>query len=507
MANTIKIKRAASVSSTAPSLAEGELAYNEYNKELFIGTSGSNLQTIGGKIGDTVQAYDAGLEAIAGLTTAANKMVYTTGSDVYATTALTSTARTLLDDTSVSAMRSTLGVDSAGTSNYVLTTATASALGGIKVGANLTITAGVLAAASSYVLPTATTTVLGGIKVGTDLGMNGGVMNVLSSSSAEASGYLLPKKDSSHRISAMGFRVGRHTNTNTTAFGIEAYDHYGTTFRKLQWTPDSTVSGGGGDWKLEDTDDVMRIIAHEGNKADFQRAINATLTSTSDTISLAASQGKILQANIKDAEDKANAVGALFQNKLDIIQDTNFDWDAATTDIKDEMVAIYVGNSVATSQQLRDHLNQTVSGYARGDIDGDGDIDISDAVEFLKYIINNPEETFSWNIVNLIVQPMYDAPSTWSTYHSEGYLKTNASLPAAQVTESATKRLITDTERTDWAAASDWHVLQTGADGNSIIDTVAEIVSAFQSHAEGLNLITELDAKLTDSSTLDGGTY
>ena len=56
MANTIQIKRAASTSSTAPSLSEGELAYNEYDKELFIGTSGSSLQTIGGKIGETVQS-------------------------------------------------------------------------------------------------------------------------------------------------------------------------------------------------------------------------------------------------------------------------------------------------------------------------------------------------------------------------------------------------------------------------------------------------------------------
>jgi hypothetical protein len=386
MANTIQIKRAASNSSSAPTLAEGELAYNEYDKELFIGASNSTLHTIGGKIGETVQGYDAGLAAIAGLTTAANKMVYTTGSDVYATTDLTSAARTLLDDTSVADMRTTLGVDAAGTNNYTLPVASDTVSGGIKVGDNLTITNGVLAADASIV-------------------------------------------------------------------------------------------------------------------------INTTLTSTSDTDVLAASQGKIVKDKVDNVEDKVEAVRYLFQNKLDIIQDTNFDWDGANTDIKDEMTAIVGGNSVATTQALRDHINEVVSGYKRGDVDADGDVDINDAIEFLKYTVNNPREAFTNNILVYLLQPMYDDASTWSAYHSSGYFKTNASLPASQITESSTKRLITDTERTAWDAASDWHVLQTGADGNSIIDTVAEIVSAFESHAEGLNLISELDAKLTASSTLDGGTY
>jgi hypothetical protein len=44
-------------------------------------------------------------------------MIYTTAADTYAVTTLTSFARTLLDDTSASAMRTTLGVDAAGTDN------------------------------------------------------------------------------------------------------------------------------------------------------------------------------------------------------------------------------------------------------------------------------------------------------------------------------------------------------------------------------------------------------
>ena len=74
-------------------------------------TSTSAARTsLGLAIGTDVQAYDATLAGLAGVATAADKLIYATGSDTFTTTDLTSTARTLLDDTSTGAMRTTLGL-------------------------------------------------------------------------------------------------------------------------------------------------------------------------------------------------------------------------------------------------------------------------------------------------------------------------------------------------------------------------------------------------------------
>lgn len=73
-------------------------------------TAAGARTNLGLAIGTDVQAYDAQLTALAGVTAAADKVPYFTSGSAANVMTVTSAARSLLDDTSISAMRSTLGL-------------------------------------------------------------------------------------------------------------------------------------------------------------------------------------------------------------------------------------------------------------------------------------------------------------------------------------------------------------------------------------------------------------
>ena len=84
-------------------------------------TAANSRRNLGVEIGVDIQAYDAGLQSISGLTSAANQSIYLTASDTYAVYSLTAAGRALLDDADAAAQRTTLGLGTLATQSGTFT--------------------------------------------------------------------------------------------------------------------------------------------------------------------------------------------------------------------------------------------------------------------------------------------------------------------------------------------------------------------------------------------------
>jgi len=90
--------------------------------------------TLGLVPGTNVQAQDAALQSIAALGTVADRLIYTTGVNVFAETTVTSFIRTLLDDINAATAKITLAIITAATGSMILPSGTTAQRDGSPAG-------------------------------------------------------------------------------------------------------------------------------------------------------------------------------------------------------------------------------------------------------------------------------------------------------------------------------------------------------------------------------------
>ena len=95
------------------------LVYDSTSSDWINRTPANARADLGVVIGTDVQAFDAGLSAIAGLTSAADKGIQFTGSGAASTYDLTAAGKALIDDADAAAQRTTLGLGTLATQSTI----------------------------------------------------------------------------------------------------------------------------------------------------------------------------------------------------------------------------------------------------------------------------------------------------------------------------------------------------------------------------------------------------
>jgi hypothetical protein len=212
-------------------------------------TASAARTNLGVALGTNVQAYDAGLQSISGLTTTADQMIYTTSSDTYATASLTSAGRALLDDADASAQRTTLGLGTLATQNANSVAITGGAIAGVTI--NASVIGGTTPAAATFTTLNATG---GGSLTGTwsDLGtvttmdLNGGTVDgvVIGGTTAAAGTFTTLNATGGGALTGTWSNLGTVTTIDINGGTVDGTVIGGTTPAAATFTT-LNASGGG----------------------------------------------------------------------------------------------------------------------------------------------------------------------------------------------------------------------------------------------------------------------
>ncbi len=531
MANIIKIKRSATTA-TPSALAEGELAYSESSGNLFIGISGDNVATVGGATDHT---------KLSNVANNANNYSHPTGEGnkhvpaaaavdagkVLSTTADGTLSWASKNDYSHPTEDGDKHVPTGGTSGQVLSTDGSGAYtwvtknnyshlttdGNKHIPTSAATDAGKVLSAdgdgtyswvtkNDYSHPTgegnkhvpAAGTGDNGKVLSTDTGGNlSWVTKTNYSHPTGDSYYHLPMvgtlgTEEGHVLKA-GANAGEHswepefTYTHPTTAGNKHVPTGGTTGQLLGYSASGTAT-----WVDNPT------VVDSWNSTDTDAPLSANMG--------------------REIYDRAEAMFQYGTSAKYHDHDTLVFYQAqALQDIADEIGA-EIGNHAAIYPELNALINEVVGGIQNGDIDRDGSFGTSDLISILRFMQQLiVDDDHISDIGQYLINAMVADPATYANWHGTGYLKTSGGALSGDITVPDTSSMgfigntFASSDVTAWKAAATWHSTMTATDTDDIINTVNELVAAFEDHSETLNLITELDGKLTASSIIDGGTF
>ena len=463
MANTIKIKRS-TTTATPSTLAEGELAYSENSQNLFIGTSGGNITRIGGTssstnfiedvqdiIGDMVSSntengiavtYD---DATGKINFDVNDPTLTYTGDVTGSGTVTN-----LGNTSIALTLGTSGV-TAGTYNNSATAVTP-----ITVDAKGRVTA----TGSAVTITPA---------VGSISGLGSGVSAFLATpTSANLATAVTDETGSGSLVfnTAPTF-IGKVAFDSATAshdtLAIQPNTSTGTSFEGVFVPAELTAA------RTYTMPDVTGTVVTSGD--------TGTVTNTMLAGSIANSK---LENNSVTVGTTEIALGASSTTLAGLTNVTSTAFTGALTGNADTATKFATGRTIAITGDIT---------YTSPSFDGSANVT---AAGTLATVNTNVGSFGSGSVVPTV------------TVNGKGLVTavSTTSIPSAT---TSTAGFMSSTDKTRMDALYTWYTNMTTADANSIIDTINEMIAAFNNAPESLNVYSELTTPT--AMTLDGGTF